>query len=290
MDGLDVRSDRIPRGARVLAGATLLLGCALGARAAATDPAPTGFGIDQHAAFEVSQAAVGNRPGDYVLSDRAGRAVALSSYRGKPLLVNFVYTGCIHVCPTSSRALLKAVRAMRGRFGAGQFNVISIGFNPPTDSPAALREFAARQGIDDPNWELLSPRTADVAALAREFGFSYAPTPMGFDHTLQVSIVDADGRIRQQVYGDTFGPDSLGEPLKRLLTGVALVKSSTLSDFFDRIRILCSVYDPRTGKYRVDYSMYLEIAGGLTFMIAMLGFALVEWRARRALRTRGAPE
>jgi hypothetical protein len=33
--------------------------------------------------------------------------------------------------------------------------------------------------------------------------------------------------------------------------------------------------------------MYLEIAGGLTFILAMLAFAVSEWRARRALlRTR----
>ena len=43
-----------------------------------------------------------------------------------------------------------------------------------------------------------------------------------------------------------------------------------MTDLLDQVRILCSVYDPSTGKYRVDYSLYLEIAGGLTFILAML--------------------
>jgi hypothetical protein len=101
--------------------------------------------------------------------------------RGKPLLVNFVYTGCFDVCPTSSRALYKAVDAMRGRFGFDQFQVVTIGFNQPTDTPLAMRDFAARLRITDTNWEFLSPRAEDVAALTRDFGFSYVATPMGYD-------------------------------------------------------------------------------------------------------------
>ena len=214
----------------------------------------------------------------------AGKPVSLASYRGKPLLVNFIYTGCFQVCPTSSRALGRAVEGMRGRFGDAQFNVVSIGFNQPTDSPQALRQFAAQQRIDEPNWEFLSPAAGDVAALARDFGFSFAPTPIGFDHTLQVSVLDAEGRLYRQVYGDAFTADALGEPLRQLVTGALVAQSTGWSDLLDRVRILCSVYDPVTGTYRVDYSLYLQIAGGATFILAMLWFVLHEWRARRAAR------
>ena len=275
--------------------ALFLLGCAgpLAAheKPAAATPGEQGkanFGLDQAAALKVSQAAVGKQPRDFTMQDRDGKAVSLSRFRGKPLLVNFVYTGCFDVCPTSSRALYKAVAAMRDRFGVDQFEVLTIGFNQPTDSPLAMRDFAARLRIKDPNWQFLSPRAQDVAALTRDFGFSYVATPMGFDHTLQVSIVDAEGRIQRQVYGEAFGADSLGEPLKLLLTGSlrsgsVIARSSGLADLVGKVRILCSVYDPRTGKYRVDYSLYLEIAGGLTFILTLLVFAIQEWRGRRAL-------
>lgn len=248
------------------------------------NPAPPSFGLDPAIAMRASRDALGGTPGNYTLRDRAGKPVTLASYRGKPLLVNFVYTGCFQVCPTSSRALRRAVEAMRGRFGDAQFNVVSIGFNQPTDSPQALRQFAAQQRIDEPNWEFLSPAAGDVAALARDFGFRFAPTPLGFDHTLQVSVLDAQGRLYRQVYGDAFTADALGEPLKQLVTGALVAQSTGWSDLLDRVRILCSVYDPATGTYRVDYSLYLQIAGGATFILAMLWFALLEWRTRRAAR------
>jgi len=259
--------------------------------AVAKSPAETGkgsFGLDQTAALRASQSVIGKLPSDYTMSDRTGQPVSLSSFRGKPLLVNFVYTGCFDVCPTSSVALYKAVGAMRDRFGVDQFEVVTIGFNQPTDSPLAMRDFAKRLRIKDPNWEFLSPRAEDVAALTRDFGFSYVATPMGFDHTLQVSMLDAEGRIHRQVYGEAFAADALGEPLKQLLTGSlrtgsVLTRSSGLVDLIGKVRILCSVYDPRTGKYRTDYTLYLEIAGGLTFILTMLVLAIQEWRGRRAL-------
>ena len=245
-------------------------------------------GLDQEAALRASLAVIGQRPDDYTMLDQTGTPVALSKFHGKPLLVNFVYTGCYRICPTSSRALRKAVNAMRGRFGDDQFNVVSIGFDQPTDSPMALREFAAQQSIRDANWTFLSPTKGDVAAISRSFGFSFMPTPIGFDHTLQVSVLDASGLIRQQVFGDAFGPDSLGEPLKKLLGGALVSGSSSLADMLTKVRILCSVYDPETGQYRVDYSMYIEIAGFLTFLAIMVTMGLQEWRrhrARKRLRT-----
>ena len=66
----------------------------------------------------------------------------------------------------------------------------------------------------------------------------------------------------------------------------ALLYGNEGADLVDKVRILCSVYDPVTGKYRVNYAMYIEIAGGITFILFMIAFAISEWRARRALRRR----
>lgn len=239
-------------------------------------------GLDQALALSDSLAVIGQQPADYTMRDQNGNLVALSTFRGKPLLVNFIYTGCYRICPTSSRALRKAVNAMRDRFGDDQFNVVSIGFDQPTDSPMALREFAAKQSIKDPNWTFLSPIKAEVAAISRSFGFSFMATPIGFDHTLQVSVLDASGRIRQQVFGDAFGPESLGEPLKKLLGGQLVSSSSSLTDMLTKVRILCSVYDPETGLYRVDYSLYISISGFLTFALILLVMGVQEWRRHRA--------
>lgn len=274
--------------------ATLAIACSAEGLAAHEGEALTGSssrsrvatnGLDGEAALRASQAAVGRAPGDYILKNRDGLPVRLSSYRGKPLLVSFIYTGCFHICPMSTRALHKAVRSMHQRFGDRQFNVLTIGFNQPEDSPEALRSYAMQQRITDTNWEFLSPDATDVALLSRDFGFTYAATAAGFDHTLQVTVLDANGTIYQQLYGDSFTAEKLGEPLRQLMTGTRIVDGNvSLKDLLDRVRILCSVYDPETGRYRADYTLYLMIAGGVTFFVAMLWFLLSELRERMLAR------
>jgi protein SCO1 len=258
---------------------TLLQPVAVTAQEAGRPP-----GLDQKAAIQASQAALGHAVGDYTLLDREGRPVRLASYRGKPLLVSFIYTGCFEVCPTTTRSLEEAVRALQGRFGTNQFNVVSIGFNQPADSPQALKAFAAQHRISQPNWDFLSPPAPIVEPLTRNFGFAYEATPAGFDHVLQVSLVDAKGVIVQQVYGDRLAVDALGEPMKQMLIGAPLPQGMRLDDIIDQVRLLCTVYDPKTGTYRVDYSLAIEFAGGLTFIIAMALYMLNEWRSRRKAR------
>ena len=240
--------------------------------------------FDSTDALRASQAVVGQTLPDYTLLDREGRPVRLSSYRGKPLLVSFIYTGCFQICPATTRALQAAVKAAQDGLGTKQFNVISIGFNQPADSPQALKSFAAQHGISYPNWEFLSPHASIVDGLARDFGFSYAATPAGFDHILQVSVIDAQGRIYRQIYGEGFAGDILGEPLKQLITDTPMPNNVSLAAIIERVRILCTVYDPVTGEYRVNNGLALEVAGGLTFLVSIAWFFLLEWRTRRKSR------
>ena len=242
--------------------------------------------LDQTTALRDSQAAVGRSIGDYTLQDREGRPVRLSSYRGKPLLVSFIYTGCFQVCPATTQALQRAVSIAESVLGGDRFNVISIGFNQPADSPLALKAFAAQYGINSPNWEFLSPSAAIVPDLSRDFGFRYVATPAGFDHMLQVSLLDAQGRIYRQIYGEAYAADSLTEPLKQLIAGTPVADDTSLASIVERVRILCSVYDPRTGKYRVSYGLLFEIAGGATFVLWIIWFYLSEWLTRRRTRRR----
>ena len=245
-------------------------------------PAPA---LDAKQALRDSQAAIGRELADHVLLDRQGRPLRLSSYRGKPLLVSFIYTGCFQVCPTSTRSLQESLRTLHKTFRAEHFNVVSIGFNQPADSPQAMRAFAAQHGIDEPTWEFLSPPPAATPALLRDFGFSQLATPAGFDHLLGVTVVDGQGRVYAQVYGERMTPDQLGEPLRLLLRGAPMPRQLGITELIERVRIICTVYDPNTGTYRYNYGLIIEIAGGVTFLIAMLWFAALElrnhWRARR---------
>ena len=272
----------------LLCGAALLGDAALADGKLASRPldpalAPNVPVLDQAKALELSQSVV-NRPlGDFTLLDRNDKPVRLADYRGKPLLVSFIYTGCFEVCPTTTRNLQKAVVNTVAALGAERFNVVSIGFNQPFDSPSAMKAFATQNGIVFPNWEFLSPAPAIVGELTKAFGFSYAPTPAGFDHIVQVTLVDAEGKVYRQIYGETLGADQLVEPMKQLVTGAPVAQTGAVADLLDRVRILCSVYDPRTGEYRLSYALIFEIAGFLTFL------SYIVWYLWKGLRRKNRP-
>jgi protein SCO1/2 len=256
------------------------------AGAAAADGVPR---LDTRQALTDSQAVVGTVPGDFTLADTQGRPVRLSSYRGRPLLVSFIYTGCFTICPTQTRALLEAVQGLDRMLGPHQFAVASIGFNQPFDSPQALRSFAAQHRIAYPNWTFLSPPRQQVDALTRAFGFSYVETPAGFDHIVGVTVVDAQGRIHSQVYGDRLTAEALGVPLRQLILAAPPEGSlPSVAELVERVRILCTVYDADTGEYRYDWKLLLEIFGGLAFFASVGVYLWREWRGQRAARTPAA--
>lgn len=236
--------------------------------------------LHEDQALQISRAAIGRQLSEHVLLDRQGRPVKLSQFQGKPLLVSFVYTGCFQICPTSTRALREALPPLVQAFGMGHFNVVSIGFNQPADTPQAMRAFAAQHGVDAPNWHFLSPPPASVDALTRDLGFSYVATPAGFDHVLGVTVVDGQGRVHAQVYGDRIRAEQLGEPLRQLLRAAPMPERIDLASLVERVRLVCTVYDPTLGRYRYDYGLILEIAGGLTFALFMLWFFITELRSR----------
>lgn len=268
--------------------ATCAAGLMLALPAMASSTNTTDLGLDREAALRTSQAAIGRKVGDHILLNREGVPTSLASYRGKPLLVSFIYTGCFQVCPTTTRSLQEAVEGLLKSVGPNQFNVVSIGFNQPADSPQALKSFATQYGIRQPNWEFLSPPAALVPDLARDFGFVFQASPAGFDHVLQVSILDGEGRIVRQVYGEGVVPSELGEPLKMLLAGQPVESNELIEHLVDRVRILCTVFDPKTGTYKVDYTLPIQIAGGVTFFVLMLIFFINEWRSSRKMaRSKG---
>lgn len=268
--------------------ATCAAGLMLALPAMASSSNTTDLGLDREAALRTSQAAIGRKVGDHILLNREGVPTSLASYRGKPLLVSFIYTGCFQVCPTTTRSLQEAVEGLLKSVGPNQFNVVSIGFNQPADSPQALKSFATQYGIRQLNWEFLSPPAALVPDLARDFGFVFQASPAGFDHVLQVSILDGEGRIVRQVYGEGVVPSKLGEPLKMLLAGQPVESNELIEHLVDRVRILCTVFDPKTGTYKVDYTLPIQIAGGVTFFVLMLIFFINEWRSSRKMaRSKG---
>jgi protein SCO1/2 len=245
--------------------------------------------FDELLALKESQAAIGRQVGDHRFTDSDGKPVRLAELRGKPLVVNFVYTGCIQVCPATTQFLAAAVKQAERTLGPGTFRVATIGFNLPFDDPASMRAFGRKYGIASPSWLFLSPDALALDALTKDLGFRYEATAAGFDHLLQVSILDRDGRVYRQVYGDAFeAPLFTGSLLE--LAQNAPVEQRSLQGAWQKLRLLCTVYDPTAGRYRINYVVVIELLIGASVMLGGIGFLIMEWRRRRLTHIKSTGE
>jgi len=224
-----------------------------------------------------SEAAVGNLLPPMTFVDTQGRRIALTELRGKPLLISLVYTGCADICPAIIENLRPAIEIGQNALGEDSFTSITIGFDTRHDTPERMRSFARARGIDLPNWLFLSGDWETVTRLAAAVGFTIVPSAGGFDHMAQISVVDAEGRIYQQIRGGVFNPPAIVEPLKDLMFGN---RQSVLSieGIAERIKLFCTVYNPNTGRYYFNYSLFIGIGIGLACLLSVLIWLLREFR------------
>lgn len=240
----------------------------------------------EDAALALSQAAVGQALLDLEFTNGSGQAVQLSDYAGKPLLISLIFTSCHHVCPTLTRHLKTAVDAARDALGPDSFNVVTIGFDTANDTADRMQDFATKQGINEAKWVFLSSSAENMAKLTENLGFIYFPSPGGFDHMTQLTIVDRDGIINTQVYGGAFELPWLVEPLKDLILNRPQSEHNFFSRMIDKVNLFCTVYDPNTGRYHYDYSLFVQIGIGGLAILSIFAWLLVE--NRRARRNKKA--
>ena len=236
-----------------------------------------GADYDEKAALAQSQAAIGQTVGDYDFLDGSGKTIALSTLRGKPLLISLIYTSCYHICPTITSNLAKNVDIAREALGDDSFSVLTIGFDTPNDTPDRMRLFAKQRNIDINDWHFVSVSAATMKDLANDVGFSYFSTAKGFDHMIQATLVDAEGKIYRQIYGMAPEPPALVEPLKEILYGKQ-VAASPVEGWINNIKLFCTVYDPATGRYHFDYSLFIALGVSLLLLGGTAWFIVSAWR------------
>jgi protein SCO1/2 len=253
-----------------------------GAAAHDARPRSGSTSLDVDRSLELSQQAIGRMTGDHRFVGSKGDTISLSELRGKPLVVSLIYTSCAHICPMTTQRLRQAVEDAQRLMGPDRFGVVTIGFDTRNDTPMRMAAFARAQGVDLPNWRFLSAGDSTVAAFARELGFSYAAYSGGFVHATQTTILDRDGRVYRQVYGDDFPIQVFMEPMKEAVYGTVGTFLS-VDGLLDRVRFICTVYDPTQGRYRISYAIAISL---LTGVISLGTTAIIisrSWlRSRRA--------
>ena len=105
----------------------------------------------------------------------------------------------------------------------------------------------------------------------------YEPSPKGFEHLIQASVVDPEGKVIHQVYGMDFDTPLLVEPLKRLVFSVD-EDSDMLTTISNKARYYGPVYEQSSDTYRFKSSIFVKfLVDGVVMLF--FGVQLVkEWR------------
>lgn len=242
-----------------------------------TAPVSATESYNREDALALSQSVLGQPIGDHTFRDTTGQAFDLASLRGKPVVVSLIYTSCHHVCPLITATIQRHADIARDALGKDSFSIVTIGFDWQVDTPERMRIYANAKHIDEPGWYFLSGDEASIDAISRAAGFQFFAAPQGFDHLSQTTIVDADGMVYRQVYGQDFDVQQFVEPLKELVFDTPR-DAGVIQHWVDTFKLFCTVYDPNTGRYEFDYSIFLTIVIGVLCLGAILAFIVYEWR------------
>jgi protein SCO1/2 len=141
---------------------------------------------------------------NFALRDYQGHLVKLSSYRGRAVLLTFIYTHCRDVCPTIVAGLHVALGSLGPR--AGEVQVIGVSVDPKGDTPSAVAAFVARHGMTGHMQYLIGSRKT-LTPVWRVWGVD-AANPTADDtvsHTSVVFGITADGKV-MTAYPANFAP------------------------------------------------------------------------------------
>ena len=144
-------------------------------------PPPQQQAAEKPAAVQVKYA-------DTALLDQSGKQVRLGSdvFGDKLVVIDFAYTSCTTVCPVLT-ALLAQVQTQLGERVGKEVQLVTITVDPARDTPARLKEYAAKHGVK-PGWTWLTGPTGTVNDVLKGFG-AYAPNFE--DHPPLVLVGDA---------------------------------------------------------------------------------------------------
>ena len=159
----------------------------------------------------------GSMGGELRLTDHDGKTRALADFRGKVVVVGFGFTHCPDVCPTMLADLAAAVKSL-GEAGS-RVQVLFVTVDPQRDKAELLRQYVP---AFHPGFLGLTGDDAALAKVRKDFNV-YAsvregrtPETYTIDHSAQVFVFDAGGRVRL-VVPPGMAPKALASDLRVLL-------------------------------------------------------------------------
>ena len=187
--------------------------------------APTGS-----APGDVPAASAEPEPGrevpDFTLVNQDGKRVRINQYRGRALLLAFIYTRCPlpEYCPLMSDNFARLnQQLLQDTTLRDKSHLLSISIDPAHDTPQVLRSYGAAQTEAAANekfgrWEFLTGEPDEVKRMAQFFGLSYFEDRDQVIHSLRTALIAPDGRVHKVYRGNDWKTDDVLRDFRTLLT------------------------------------------------------------------------
>ncbi|MFZ0559392.1 MAG: SCO family protein [Methylovirgula sp.] len=130
---------------------------------------------------------------DVRLVDQDGHPFSLADYRGRTLLVDFIYTRCPSLCGVLGDDFHRVLTLTPDQ----DIELLSVSFDPENDNREALKLYGDRFGATVPRWRIaVTSDKSGLAALLRTFGVTVIPDGMGgFVHNGAIYVMNRHGRF-----------------------------------------------------------------------------------------------
>lgn len=140
---------------------------------------------------------------EFSLTERSEKTVTNTDLRGKPWIVNFIFTRCNYTCPT----LTSAMAGLQKKLKDVDVRLVTITVDPRHDTPQVLRKYAETFGADPQKWLFLTGKQDEIHRLINEsFLLTAAESPQpvsGFEfaHSNSILLIDAQGKVVDKFLG-----------------------------------------------------------------------------------------
>jgi protein SCO1 len=169
----------------------------------------------------------GDQVPDFALRNQDGRAIHLDQFRGKTLLVTFIYTRCPlpNFCPLVTRNFAEINRQLAADPSLyARTHLLCVSFDPDHDTPARLRAYGATYIGSDAksafaHWDFAVPTKPELMKMAKYFdvGVTYGANDT-ITHTLSTTLIGPHGKVAQYYPGNEWTPDQVLSDVKRVAT------------------------------------------------------------------------
>ncbi|HET7625894.1 MAG TPA: SCO family protein [Verrucomicrobiae bacterium] len=156
---------------------------------------------------EAERIHTGEKVPDFTLMDQNGKPIRLSDFRGKAVVMTFIYTRCPipNFCPLVSKNFAELQERLSKEF-PGRFMLLSVTMDYQFDRPPVLKEYAARFGADEKCWTFATGSEEQIGSVAALMGLFFEPENGLISHDLRTTLIGPDGRLAQLWKSNVWTP------------------------------------------------------------------------------------